>query len=229
MSNLYRKHVFEKDEQKACELRMVRKDGTEFSVQLKCAVGQGEKVSTRQLNVIATDITERKQAEEEIKALNESLEKRIAERTKELDKKNKVLTREIAERKKVEEALLQSEKLKVLGEIAAGIAHEFNNILTLISGNVQLLQLDKKDAQKSEERLHTIQNIVSDGTDIISRMMKFTRVNKDISEFILYNLQMIIKQSIEFTKPRWANMAQILGIDYQIDIKYPERNNSSDL
>ncbi|MDR4498908.1 MAG: ATP-binding protein [Candidatus Scalindua sp.] len=84
-----------------CELRMVRKDGTEFYVQLKCSAGQEKKVATKQLNVIATDITKRKQAEEEIKALNESLEQRIAERTKELDKKNEVLTREIAERKRI--------------------------------------------------------------------------------------------------------------------------------
>lgn len=52
------------------------------------------------------------------------------------------LKSEIAERKKMEEALLQSEKFKSLGAIAAGVAHEFNNILAVIMGCAELLKRD---------------------------------------------------------------------------------------
>ncbi|MCP4272011.1 MAG: response regulator, partial [Gammaproteobacteria bacterium] len=48
--------------------------------------------------------------------------------------------KQIMKRKKMEEALFQSEKLKSIGTITAGIAHEFNNILAIIFGNVQLLE-----------------------------------------------------------------------------------------
>ncbi len=50
------------------------------------------------------------------------------------------ILKQIMKRKKMETALLQSEKLKSIGIITAGVAHEFNNLLAIISGNVQLLE-----------------------------------------------------------------------------------------
>ena len=77
--------------------------------------------------------------------LNKSLEHRVAERTAELAKANEQLENEIAERKKIEKTLIQSEKLKSMGIVTAGISHEFNNILNIISGNVQLQQMIERD------------------------------------------------------------------------------------
>jgi len=57
---------------------------------------------------------------------------------------------------KMEEALIQSEKMKSLGTITAGISHEFNNILNIISGKVQLLQMDYNDNSELKDELSTI-------------------------------------------------------------------------
>ena len=49
-----------------------------------------------------------------------------------------IISRDISERKKAEEHLLQSEKLSIVGELAAGIAHEIRNPLTTIKGFIQI-------------------------------------------------------------------------------------------
>ncbi|MCP4411498.1 MAG: PAS domain S-box protein, partial [Gammaproteobacteria bacterium] len=116
-----------------------------------------------------------------------------------------------------EKALLQSEKLKSIGTITAGISHEFNNLLAIISGNVQLLEDDYKDDKVLTDALRTIMKAADDGAEISSNMLKFTKTKPDTKEFISSDIREMIMQSIDFTKPRWKNEAQSRGIDYKID------------
>ena len=70
------------------------------------------------------------------------------------------ILRQIMKRKRMEVALLQSEKLKSIGTISAGISHEFNNILAIISGNVQLMTQDYKDHEKLVNTLNIIMKAI---------------------------------------------------------------------
>ncbi len=125
--------------------------------------------------------------------------------------------KDITERKQSEKALLQSEKLKSIGTITAGISHEFNNLLAIISGNVQLLEEDYIDDKVLTDSLHIIKKAADDGAEIASNMLKFTRTKPDTKEFISSDIREMIMQSIDFTKPRWKNEAQAKGIVYKID------------
>ena len=124
---------------------------------------------------------------------------------------------DITERKKMEEALLKSEKLKSLGTITAGISHEFNNLLSIISGNVQLLERTYKGHEGMTEALRTIKKAAFDGAKISGNMLKFTGTNKDCAGFVSSDIRDLIIQSIDFTKPRWQNEAQANGINYKMD------------
>ncbi|MFV1976629.1 MAG: ATP-binding protein, partial [Candidatus Scalindua sp.] len=128
------------------------------------------------------------------------------------------IIRDLTERKKMEGALLQSEKLKSIGIITAGVAHEFNNILTVISGNVQMLKRTYKNHGKLTEALHTMKQAIDDGAEISRNMLRFTRTKQDTTEFVSCDIREIIKQSIDFIMPRWKNMAQAKRISYHMDI-----------
>lgn len=127
--------------------------------------------------------------------------------------------RQIMKRKKMEDVLLQSEKLKSIGTITAGISHEFNNILAIISGNVQLMMRSYKDHEKLVNALSIIMKAVNDGAKISSKMSDFAKTEVDTTEYVSHDVGDLIKQSIEFTMPRWKNMAQAKGINYYIDME----------
>jgi len=123
----------------------------------------------------------------------------------------------ITEHKKMEDALMQSEKLKSLGTITAGIAHDFNNILAVISGKVQLLEMDYESNKGLTDELSIIMKVIDDGAEISRRMLKFTKTEKNTTGFVSYDIRVLLMESIDFTMPRWKNMAQANGINYHID------------
>jgi len=126
------------------------------------------------------------------------------------------VVQDISEHKKMEKSLIQSEKLKSIGVLSAGISHEFNNILAVISGNVQLMKEVYEDQGAVTKALDTIKKAVDDGAQISRKILKFTKTESDTEGFEPSNIRDLITQSIDFTSPRWKNEAQANGIDYQI-------------
>ncbi len=88
----------------------------------------------------STDITAQVKAEDALRELNESLERRVAERTRELAEINERLQIEISERAQAEEALRHAQKMDAIGQLTGGIAHDFNNMLTGVLGALDLIQ-----------------------------------------------------------------------------------------
>jgi PAS domain S-box-containing protein len=112
------------------------KDGRHVAISLTVSPIRGDSGHVVGASKIARDITERKQAEAELRRLNETLEQRISERTAELEEVNRKLHDEIAERERTDQRLqkLQSElfhagRLSELGQMAAALAHELNQPL----------------------------------------------------------------------------------------------------
>jgi signal transduction histidine kinase/CheY-like chemotaxis protein len=92
------------------------------------------------LRPLILHITERRRIEEELKKVQDNLEKTVDERTRELSMAYDKLKHDMVEREKLEDQLLHAQKLEAIGTLAGGIAHEFNNILTAIMGYNELLQ-----------------------------------------------------------------------------------------
>jgi PAS domain S-box-containing protein len=120
------------------------------------------------------------------------------------------ISRDITERKRMEEQLLQAEKLRAVGEMASGVAHDFNNALAAILGNTQLMLYSVRD-EEFKESLQTIEKVAKDSAQTVRRLQDFTR-RKVHQEHYKLNVNSIVKDAIGITKPRWKDEAQGKGI-----------------
>ena len=78
-------------------------------------------------------------------ALNETLESRIEERTRALAQANDRLMNEVIERERVQQAMVQYQKMEAVGRLTGGIAHDFNNLLNVVQGSMDLILLKSQD------------------------------------------------------------------------------------
>jgi len=125
-----------------------------------------------------------------------------------------VFIKDITEKKKMEEQLLQAEKLRALAEMASGVAHDFNNALAAILGNTQLLLYTVQD-KELKGTLQTIEKVAKDSAQTVRRLQDFTR-KRVHQELYKVDINAIVKDSIEITKPKWKDEAQSRGIRIEI-------------
>ena len=127
--------------------------------------------------------------------------------------------RDISERKQMEEVIMQSEKLKAMSVMSAGITHEFNNILTIIKGFTLLLKEKYSDHKEVSDKIAVILKSTNDGIAIVGRMQEFTRSEVNRNKFGLVDIEKVLEQVIEFSMPRWKTISEANGITYYIDRK----------
>ena len=108
------------------EHKVVNSDGSIKTVNQRAKLFLDEKGTPAKIIGSIQDITEKKMAEEEIRSLNTDLEKRVEQRTSELNDSNIALTQSIQQLKDTQHQLVESEKMAALGGLVAGIAHEIN-------------------------------------------------------------------------------------------------------
>jgi nitrogen-specific signal transduction histidine kinase/CheY-like chemotaxis protein len=130
------------------------------------------------------------------------------------------IVKDITEKKKMEEELFRAEKLSAIAEMASGVAHDFNNALAAILGNTQLLLYAAQD-QETKETLQTIAKVAQDSAHTVRRLQDFTkkRVSQDLCSV---DVNSIIKDSIEITKPKWKDEAQSKGVPIEIVSTFEE-------
>lgn len=113
-------------------------------------------------------------AEEKLRQLNETLERRIDERTADLANVNARLVEQIAQREHAEAALVQSQKMEAVGQLAATMAHDFNNILASVVGYMYLMRRKVDDTSLRALTDKAI-SAVDRGRRLTSRVLAFTR------------------------------------------------------
>jgi CheY-like chemotaxis protein len=113
-----------------------------------------EPIEAEELAAVVNALLRMRAAEAELRALNQALEQKVAERTRELIEANRRLAAESSQRAKVEEALHHAQKLEAIGQLTGGIAHDFNNLLTVVLANFEMIERDLERASPvSPERI----------------------------------------------------------------------------
>jgi PAS domain S-box-containing protein len=107
------------------------------------------------------DISERKEAEEVLQRTNEILETRVQAA--------------VAERAEAEAQLRQAQKMEAIGKLTGGVAHDFNNVLQVIAGNLRLLTGDLAGNLRGERRLETAIAALGRGSKLAAQLLAFGR------------------------------------------------------
>ncbi len=115
-----------------------------------------------------------------------------------------------------QEQLVQTERLRALGEMAAGVAHDFNNVLTVILGRSELLLRRAQDPDVARG-LHVVRRAAQSGADTVRRIQEFTRTRRT-RPFGAVNVVDVLSEVIELTRPRWKDEAQSGGIHYAVSL-----------
>lgn len=106
--------------------------------------------------------------EEENRILNRTLEEKVVERTVQLEEKNRLLL-------EAQQRLAEAERLAGIGLLASGVAHEINNPLAIIRGNVELLEMDLPGDSPSREEVEIIDRQAARIERIVSGLLQFGR------------------------------------------------------
>ncbi|OGR29569.1 MAG: hypothetical protein A2X79_07470 [Desulfuromonadaceae bacterium GWB2_53_15] len=187
------------------EVEMYRKDGGKQWVLVSTRPIFNEMDEIIYVDGIIQDISERKRAEDAIQELNEELEQRVIDRTKELVATNldlrdvtSQLESAYSELKATQSRMLQQEKMASIGQLAAGVAHEINNPMGFIISNLNSLKkyIDKvtgfiKIQSESVERLSG-NGVIHDILKDLNEQKKSLKI-----DYILGDLDNLIKESLD--------------------------------
>lgn len=115
----------------------LRKDGSKFWADVVITALKDDAGNLTGFATVTRDITERKQAQEALQSARDELEKRVEERTAQLQQKTNELEVAMRELQNTQAQLIHAEKICSLGQLVAGIAHEINNPISFIYGNIE--------------------------------------------------------------------------------------------
>jgi PAS domain S-box-containing protein len=135
---------------------------------------------------VAHDVTDSKRAEAALRAMNETLEKKVQA--------------EVADRLRVEEALRQAQKMEAVGRLTGGIAHDFNNLLTPIMGGLEIIA-SRVDDPRLKRIAETGLESARRGAKLTSQLLAFSRIQRismapiDVNA-VLANMKTLLRHTI---------------------------------
>jgi signal transduction histidine kinase len=113
-----------------------------------------------------------------------------------------------------QQRIIRIERLRALGEMAGGVAHDFNNVLAVVVGRAQLLerQIEAPDLRR---QLKIIERVAQDGAQTVRRIQEFARMRRT-RPWQHVDLTDVVREVVEAARPRWSDQAQARAVTYAV-------------
>jgi signal transduction histidine kinase/ActR/RegA family two-component response regulator/HAMP domain-containing protein len=123
--------------------------------------------------------------------------------------------------RQTQQAVMQQERLKALGQMASGIAHDINNAISPVALYTEsLLEKEPNLSPRARDYLNTIQHAIEDVSHTVARMREFYRQREPQMNLTPVRLNQLLKQVIDLSRARWSDMPQQRGIFIRLETDF---------
>lgn len=197
---------------------MTRRREASFASELTVTVARDAEGSPAGFRWTIRDVTDRREVEESLRQTGVRLNKALEEL------------------QNAQEKTVEHERLRALGQMASGVAHDFNNALSGILGFTEIL-LDRKetldDKPKVLNTLKLINTGARDAAKVVTRLREFYRPRRLDDLFLPVDVNRIVSEAISYTQPRWKDQTQANGVAVEVTARLskvpPVAGNESEL
>jgi len=120
------------------------------------------------------------------------------------------------------ERAARGEKLRALGQLSSGVAHDLNQTLGLITGYGELLQSALDETPSATEHLREMVDVMiraaADGGETVRRMLQFVQTPRDEAATAV-DLTSVIQEVVQLTAPRWRDASQVEGRPIELTVE----------
>jgi signal transduction histidine kinase/CheY-like chemotaxis protein len=115
-----------------------------------------------------------------------------------------------------QQSLIQQERLRALGQMSSGIAHDISNAISPIALYTEAMLEREPLSERARGYLATIQRAVDDVNQTVGRMREFYRPREQAAPFADVALNPLVQQAIELTRARWSDFARQRGVHIEL-------------
>ena len=123
---------------------------------------------------------------------------------------------DITSQKAFEKAQIKHQRIKAIGEMSSSIAHDFNNSLQQMVGNLEVIKLQNDYPENTNKRLNNIGSIISDAADRVSALQKFGDTKYDDIDTELIDFNTLINESLMQSRPLWKDGMEKNGLKINV-------------
>ncbi|MFH0894317.1 MAG: PAS domain S-box protein [Bacteroidota bacterium] len=132
------------------------------------------------------------------------------------------ISEDITDHKQAVNAIIENQRLSAIGEMASSVAHDFNNSLQSIFGNLELAMLSAEFSETTLKYLQTIKTVASDAAIRAQLLQRFGGNKQAPSHFLNVNLNSLITEVIAQTRPLWKDEAEKKGVKIEVNTELGE-------
>ncbi|MCC6177770.1 MAG: response regulator [Chloroflexi bacterium] len=133
-----------------------------------------------------------------------------------------VQVRDVTDRRRSEERATQVEKLRALGQMASGVAHNVNNLLAAVMGRAELARLELErgrfDPERIAEALRLIEQAAEDGAQTVQRIQDFARESR-LGQGVTIDLAEAVRDALALTRPHWRDATLAAGRPVRVEVE----------